>query len=70
MSWQGHKGTFRCPEHPKLTVRARRWRIFNVANTPKCRTCGKPMVCETLHRVREYGRVRLKAFRHETRASQ
>lgn len=40
--WVAHNGTYRCPEHPKLTARAKRYRAFD-DTAPRCPTCREPM---------------------------
>jgi hypothetical protein len=43
--WVAHNGTYRCPDHPKLTVRAKRFRAFE-GTAPRCGICQKPMKLE------------------------
>lgn len=63
MGWAGHKTTFVCLDHPKLTVRARRYRMLTPQSAPRCRTCGKPMlVTVEVCRVREFGRIRKRKY--------
>lgn len=42
MSWSGHKATYRCAEHPRLTARARRHQALE-GRAPACPTCRRPM---------------------------
>lgn len=40
--WGAHNGTYRCPDHPKLTARAKRYRATE-GTPPRCGQCQKPM---------------------------
>lgn len=40
--WVAHNGTYHCPAHPPLTVRAKRF-LAEEGRAPKCGKCGQHM---------------------------